>query len=376
MFVIKLLLWGITLYYLGTLVWFIKGLKKYKLPQFMLENNLSVSVIVAVRNGAKSLPKLFSDFEDQNYSGKVEYIFVDDESDDETASLIQNQTEIDNNFLYVSSKDGSEILSHKKKALDAGISKSNGDVLLFTDVDCRVKPGWISAMVSYFQNGADYVIGYSEIVSDESLVSKFQSTDISMLMYASAGCTNNKTAWASTGQNQGFTRELFDIVGGYSKIKECLQGDDSLFLQVCRKLQKPKVVFSMLSDSFVIGRTENTWRSFISQRVRWSGDARLMWKFNPVFFLSVFSTFLFNVLVLSFFLLMTINLCFIYPFWILLTMKFIAEFLLYKKGQLEFQEKVDNCNFIFWFLLQIPYIVVMGLASFWSQRISWKGRRI
>ncbi|MBC8214724.1 MAG: glycosyltransferase [Candidatus Marinimicrobia bacterium] len=375
MIFVKIILWGVSLYYLGTLIWFITGLKKYKLPVFDFKNPLSVSVIVAVRNGEISLQNLFSDLEYQDYPGQVEFIFVDDESTDDTALLIQNQSKKDSRFRFSSSKVGSSLLSHKKKALDAGISTSTGEVILFTDVDCKVKSGWVSAMVSYFQNGADYVIGYSETLTDSSMVSSFQSTDFLMLMLASLGSTNNGNAWASTGQNQGFTRKLFDEVGGYDSICECLQGDDSLFLQVCRNIKKPRVAFSLLSDSFVVGRTENCWNSFIKQRMRWAGDARLMWKYNPVFFLSILSTFSYNLLLILFLLLSVKAPYFFGVFFILFSLKFVLEYILFRNGSTIFIQRAGIHKFVLWFLIQIPYIIYMGIGSFWSSQLSWRGRK-
>ena len=38
--------------------------------------NVGISVIIAIRNGEKSLPNLISDLTNQNYLGKLEFILV------------------------------------------------------------------------------------------------------------------------------------------------------------------------------------------------------------------------------------------------------------------------------------------------------------
>ena len=43
-------------------------------------------------------------------------------------------TRVDSRFIYVHSSNGNSILSHKKKALDAGINMASYEHLLFTDI--------------------------------------------------------------------------------------------------------------------------------------------------------------------------------------------------------------------------------------------------
>ena len=65
------------------------GLTLYKKIDFNNNQKLGVSVIVAVRNGEKSLPNLLHCLSNQNYQGPFEIIIVDDQSNDETASIIK-----------------------------------------------------------------------------------------------------------------------------------------------------------------------------------------------------------------------------------------------------------------------------------------------
>ena len=103
-----------------------------------------VSVIVAVKNGEKSLPSLLNDLKKQKYQGQIEYIIVDDESTDKSANIIKNMCKSNTTFKYVSSLNGNPKLKFKKKALDAGINYSKNEILLFTDVDCRLNQNWVS----------------------------------------------------------------------------------------------------------------------------------------------------------------------------------------------------------------------------------------
>ena len=75
---------------------------------------ISISVIVAVKNGEQSLPKLLNDLENQNYKGMVEYIIVDDESIDNTKEIIKQFQNKNNKFRYISSEEGHQQLFLKK----------------------------------------------------------------------------------------------------------------------------------------------------------------------------------------------------------------------------------------------------------------------
>ena len=282
MFSLAYLAYFCLFYYSGMIIWFIIGniMPKKKPPAVTLP---SVSIIVAIRNGASSLPNLIKGLSKQTYLGKMEFILIDDQSEDETDLLINQAVNIDRRFKYVSSKGGNPKLNHKKRALDAGINHAQYEWLLFTDVDCRIKPTWVEFIAKYFSECMDYVIGFSQVKPGNQLVSCFQSLDYLMLMICARGATNLGHAWASSGQNQAYRRSLFYSVNGFTKISEELQGDDSLFLQLCRK-KNIKIAFADDPESRIIARQETSWLSFLKQRIRWSGDARIMWKFNIYFF--------------------------------------------------------------------------------------------
>ena len=80
--------------YSGLLLWLIIGnifsYKKKSVSEFP-----SVSVIVAIRNSENSLSHLISDLSGQKYPGKLEFILVDDESEDGTPQVIQQIAEKD-----------------------------------------------------------------------------------------------------------------------------------------------------------------------------------------------------------------------------------------------------------------------------------------
>ena len=96
-----------------------------------------------------------------------------------------------------------------------------------------------------------------------------------------------------------------------------------------------------------------------------------MWKFNPVFFLSILVTFLLPLL-----LLVTLYAGIFYNSYYLTTFSIhlIIEFILYFVGIRQFDKQIQVLDFAFWFIIHIPYIVCMGIGSFFANQLSWKGR--
>ncbi len=339
-----------------------------------LDSALGVSVIVAIRNGARSLPRLLEQLNRQNYAGPVEFILVDDESDDETPDILAEQTKKDPRFRHIHSKQGDSGLAHKKKALSAGIRQSGNEILLFTDADCTIPDNWVSSMVEKFDDSTDYVVGYSEIRPDSSAVSRFQSMDFLMLMTAARGMVRLKHPWAATGQNQAYRRSVFQLTNGFAALKHCLQGDDSLYLQVARKAGIRNVNFAEPDQTCVAGRTENTWSGLIRQRIRWAGDANIMWRYNPVFFMTILATFIANAGVTVMFILIPAVPEILYWLSGILILKLMGESLVFNSGKQHLASEHSWKNFYFWFLLQPVYITFMGLASFFAPRFAWRGR--
>ena len=361
--------------YVGSLLSYILG-NLFNTPKKISHHMHPVSVIIAVKNGEKSLPTLLNDLKKQKYQGQIEYIIVDDESSDKSASIIKKICKNNPNFKYVSSLNGNPKLKFKKRALDAGINYSKNEILLFTDVDCILNQNWVESMVNCFSDDIDYVIGVSKINNPTNIISNFQKIDLFMMMVAGRAKTNLKQPIACTGQNQAYKKHLYFQNDGFTSINNSIQGDDSLFMNICFK-NNANVYFNDDYKSFVESRKENQLSSFIQQRIRWAADAKVMWSYNKKFFITLMSTFAVNSLLLV--------TPFIIPFiseqnqkmmLLLFVTKFILELIIYIIGSIKLKSKIELIKFIIWFFLNIPYVFIAGTANLLNKKIVWKGQTI
>ncbi|MBT7377047.1 MAG: glycosyltransferase [Candidatus Marinimicrobia bacterium] len=362
------------LYYAGSLFYFIIGLSKEENSPNNIETP-PVSVIIAVRNGEKNINRLLNSLKNQTYNGEMEFIIVDDESTDRTVNIIQKFTQMDSRFKYLSSKGGDQKLTYKKRALDSGIKNAQFEHLLFTDIDCIIQYLWVENMMLSFTDETDYLIGYSEAVDATTSASKFQKADFFMLLSAARGMANNKSAWACTGQNQGYRKSLYNAVGGFSQITEQLQGDDSLFLLLCRKAKNINVNFANSPGSFVISRPELTWIAFLKQRIRWAGDSKVFWKFNLPFYFTSIATFILNMGIIVMPLIYGFTIFLDSWYMNILLIKFIAEYILIIMGGKAFHRQFSLINFLQWYFIQPLYVAVVSVGSILNVNRSWQGRK-
>jgi len=122
-------------------------------------NPLPVSVIIPIYNGAADLPDLLSCLEQQTYPrAQVEYLLVDNHSRDQTPVLLNAAVA----SWGVKGLQGRSLLEatiqSSYAARNTGILAARGEILAFTDADCRPVPDWLTRLVAPF---ADQSLGLS-----------------------------------------------------------------------------------------------------------------------------------------------------------------------------------------------------------------------
>jgi len=338
-----------------------------------------VSVVVAARNEEKNIGNILTDLVKQTYPvGKYEIIIVNDGSEDSTGKIIEDFAQKFPNVNHVQSlPDIANGLTAKKNALNQGIRKSKGELIVTTDADCRVKPTWIETMVSYFAEDVGMVVGFSQLGNREynySFFEKLQALDFLSLMAAAQGSLNLKWPLAASGQNLAYRKKAFEQVGGFENIKQRISGDDVLLLQLIKKKTNWKIRFAASPKSFNWTPPEKTVKSFLNQRKRWASNGSYQFRLNKFFFLFIVTVFLLSLLLVLgtpvYFLIyhsITIPV-------VCLAIKFFAEWMVITKGGLVYQRTDLLKYFPAWALVQIPYVIFTGMLGSLGHFI-WKDRK-
>ena len=335
----------------------------------------SVSVIIAARNEEKNIAAILSDLSVQTYpADKYEIIVADDRSADRTSETVNRAAEYHPNIRLLKINKDVPGFTPKKNAVHQAIRHSRNEIILTTDADCRVLPTWIETMVSFFTPETGMVVGFSQLGNrreHQTFFERLQAVDFLSLMAAAHGALNLGWPLAASGQNLAYRRKAFNEVGGFSRIASRVSGDDVLLVQLIRKYTSWGIGFANTHDAFNTSQPESTLHAFINQRMRWASNGAYQWVLNKPFFIYVTATFIVN---LGLFFSLPIGLFSensILPF-ISLVLKFASEIILVTRGCKIYKRWDLLVHFPLWFILQIPYVLCVGILGTWG-RFTWRG---
>lgn len=358
MLITAIVLIAFAIYYIY-LVRFWRGISKSN-NSFSYEKK-TVSVVIAARNEAKTLPQLLTALANQTYSNNLfEVIVANDSSTDRTAEIVE-EFSAKWPFIKLHNVTGREnAASPKKNALGQVIELATGEIILSTDADCLVGKYWIESMVAHYKDDVQMVVGFSKTklssFSKSSFVRRFEHFDCNSMFSANAGAVATDKYFSCTGQNISYRKSAFQSVGGFEKIKNYISGDDVNLMQLYR-LEGYKVVFAFSDHSFAVTRPIENWTQLLNQRSRWASNTKLQLRLNPEFFFYLMAAFA-----------TTIGpwiLLFISP-WIaisLILLRMAGEYRFLKRSFEVF--KIENKILKFypiWFIMQPIYMIVV--ASF------------
>ncbi|MCJ7801958.1 MAG: glycosyltransferase, partial [Candidatus Marinimicrobia bacterium] len=342
------------------MLYFLSGLVRLrKTPN---ENHLkepNVSVIVAARNEEESIGDLLEDLSRQTYPrAKLTIIIADDRSTDKTWSIINDYINKYNNFIGVKISESSKTMTPKKYALTKAIEKSEGEIIISTDADCRVPNTWVESMVKTFDEETSVVIGYSKIdTTSERFFDHYQSIDYLSLMSANAGTLGWGNAWTGSGQNIAYRRSAFDKINGFNPVADKISGDDFYLVQTISKIARPR--YNSNPNGFVKTKPSDNISKFISQRIRWASNTKKLFNTDYLFLLFLFTNLFTNTILLLTLLLTT--------YWQFLPMlcgiKFLFDTVVLFYGSKLFKTEIRVNVFLIWFFLQPIYTPILGILS-------------
>lgn len=106
----------------------------------------TVTVVVAARNEEKNISVLLESLLRQDYPPDLlDIIIVNDNSTDRTPIVVSEFIEMHKETTGIRMRLIFNPFPGKKRAIRYGIEKADSDVIITTDADCIVGPGWVSA---------------------------------------------------------------------------------------------------------------------------------------------------------------------------------------------------------------------------------------
>ena len=229
---------------------------------------------------------------------KLEVIVVDDDSSDATADVVRQRMRATAALVpagdelpeaeWDESEGGGRLRlvqipenrrrtrAHKKRAIEKAVAHARGELILTTDADCVVPPGWPRALAAQFEGDeVAFVSGPVAYVvrPEDGLFVRFQAQDFFGVMACGAGGIGIGVPHLANGANVGYRRETFEALGGFSGIDHVTSGDDELLMQKISYTTPLDVRFCADPGALVLTAPVYTVPEFLHQRKRWASKS-------------------------------------------------------------------------------------------------------
>ncbi|MFQ5627452.1 MAG: glycosyltransferase [bacterium] len=234
----------------------------------------TISVIVAARNEARSLPRLIHCLQQQDYpSNKIEFCIVDDRSDDGSWEILRQAEKRYENFRMMRIDDALPDYAPKKRALDHAMRAAHGEILLLTDADCTPPPTWARSIAQHYSEGIVMVPGYSPYRFDypaPAIVKGMLALDYFALAAVAAAAIGQGCPLTAAGCNFSYRRKTYFQAGGFAPIRKWVSGDDDLFLLSVAQQKLGRFAYALAPESFVPCAAPTSMKQFWHQRIRYA----------------------------------------------------------------------------------------------------------
>ena len=324
-----------------------------------------VSILIAARNEEENILPCLQALALLDYPNeKLEILIGDDDSEDETASIIHDFIKDKPHFRYFRITKKLEGLHGKQNVLAQLAHHSIGDFLFVTDADVIVHPKWVDTLLSAFAPATGMVSGVT-LVEGRGFFANMQSLDWLFGMAVNDVHATIGIPISGVGNNMAIRRKAYFDTGGYEKIPFSITEDYKLFQAI---VEKGNYKFRNVFCKEGLNKTHplKTFGQLVQQRRRWfKGGRELAWYNLAAMFL--------NTLVVP----SLISAVFLLPFqWFLIfyCIKVAGDFLFLLLSAI----KTGKMKLLLWFpLYQIYYqltSVLWTLNQFIPSRVVWKGR--
>ena len=260
-----------------------------------IPNGLMVSIILPVRNQAKTVSECVASLVGLDYPQK-EIIVVDGNSTDGTRDILKS---FDGNIKIVEEEPLPQGWVGKNWACHIGYNQAKGDLLLFTDGDSIHSRDSLAKTVNYLEATKADLVTLAPAAILRTFWEKLLQPPIFWLIMMFVGGKwvndDNKPRWAlGNGQFMLFKREAYNKVGGHYAVRDRIAEDYSLGRLI--KAQRLRLRMVTASDSLGV-RMYSTfpeiWRGWRKNFYSVSGN-------HPLFRATYRLVLLFTFLVLPF----------------------------------------------------------------------------
>ncbi|KAA9339346.1 glycosyltransferase [Hymenobacter busanensis] len=233
----------------------------------------TVSVLIAARNEADTLPLLLADLNQQQglAPGYFEVLVADDHSTDATAEAVrQFAARSAYPLRVVSLAELPDPATGKKAAVAAALATATTPWVLLTDADCRVPPHWLAAYAAPMAEPTVQFISGPVLLEGRGLLAELQGLELAALVGVGAACIAAGAPTMCNGANLAYRRSAFAAVAGFAGNAHVPSGDDEFLLHKLAALYPQGIRFLKHPAAVVRTEAQPTLPALLNQRVRWA----------------------------------------------------------------------------------------------------------
>lgn len=238
-------------------------------PRFPLARSPLVSIVVASYNGERTLRSCLQSLSSLNYA-PYEVILVDDGSTDATARVASEFPQV--RFIRHERNLGLSV------ARNTGIAAASGEIIAFTDSDCRADEDWLRYTVNDLLRSDFVGVGGPNLLPPED-------SAVAAAVMASPGgpahvMLTDRQAEHIPGCNMVFYKWALQEIGGFDPIFE-RAGDD---VDVCWRLQQSGSKIGFSPAGFVWHYRRSTVSDYLKQQQGYGDAEGLLLRKHPEYF--------------------------------------------------------------------------------------------
>jgi GT2 family glycosyltransferase len=240
-----------------------------RVPRLPLPRTPRVSVVVANFNGERTLNACLESLKKIAYPD-YEIILVDDGSTDRSTTIARAHPQV-------------RLIQHERNlglsaARNTGVAAASGEVIAFTDSDCRVDEDWLYYLVGDLLNSDFAAIGGPNLLPPED-------SALAAAVMASPGgpahvMLTDRQAEHIPGCNMAFYRQALLDIGGFDPIFK-QAGDD---VDVCWRLDQAGCKIGFSPSALVWHYRRSTVRDYLKQQRGYGEAEALLVRKHPEYF--------------------------------------------------------------------------------------------
>ena len=251
-------------------------IQRFRRSRASLAYHPAVSVVVPAYNEGKVIAQTITSLLAQEYPGPLEIVVVDDGSPDGTSAVVREQFGDEPRVVVYDKPNGG-----KATALNFGIARASGEIVIGLDADTLFEPGTVAHLVAPLVDprvGA--VAGNAKVGNRINLVTRWQaleyitSQNLDRRAFALLDCIT-----VVPGAVGAWRKSLVLEAGGFSS--DTLAEDQDLTLAIGRRGHR----VAYAADAIAWTEAPDTLRTLAKQRFRWAfGTLQCAWKHRDLLF--------------------------------------------------------------------------------------------